>query len=393
MRRSCACWRAWLEAEAGRLRFLHLHSSFHAGGKELRAARLINAFGRGVAHRIVSAQPGALDAAAAIASGMAVEYPDDFPALAGLPFPGRLRRLAQAMAGHDLILTYNWGAMDAVMAHALFAAHFSLPPLVHHEDGFNEDEAVALKTSRNWYRRIALTRAAALVVPSRRLEEIALHSWQQPRGRVHRIVNGIDTAAYSRKPRRDALPRLIKRPGELWLGTLAGLRPVKNLLGLVRAFTALPEQWQLVILGEGSEYEAIRAEAIRLELAHRVHLPGFVAAPAMAVGLFDLFALSSHSEQFPISVVEAMAAGLAIAAPDVGDVAVMVGTANRRYIVPPGDEAALGDALLRLADDRKLRTAVGAENRTKARAQYDLETMVSKYGDVYSAAMGRRLPG
>ena len=111
------------------MRFLHLHSSFHAGGKELRAAKLINAFGGGVSHSIVSAQPGAFGAASAIAKGMTVDYPADFPPLAGSPMPGRLRHLAEAMAGHDLILTYNWGAMDAVMAHALFGKYMRLPPL------------------------------------------------------------------------------------------------------------------------------------------------------------------------------------------------------------------------------------------------------------------------
>ncbi len=375
------------------MRFLHLHSSFHAGGKELRSAQLINAFGSTIAHSIVSAQPDALGAGSAIARGIAVDYPADFPPLAGSPFPARLRRLAQAMVGYDLILTYNWGAMDAVMAHAMFAKYLGLPPLVHHEDGFNEDEAAGLKRSRNWYRRLALARASALVVPSRRLEQIALGLWQQPRGLVHRIVNGIDTAAYARKPRRDALPRLIKRPGELWLGTLAGLRPVKNLPGLVRAFASLPDTWQLVILGEGPEREAIRAEALRLDLAHRVHLPGFVADPSAAVGLFDLFALSSQSEQFPISVVEAMAAGLAVVAPDVGDVMQMVAAPNRQFIVAPGDEAALAGALLALADDPKLRQSVGRANRERASADYDQRAMIVAYRQVYGVAMGRALPG
>ena len=197
------------------MRFLHLHSSFSAGGKELRAAQLINAFGNKVSHTIVSAQPEAMGAAAAINGRIDVAYPGDFPPLAGSPLPRRLMQLAQALSGFDLVLTYNWGAMDAVMAHTLFSQKFALPPLVHHEDGFNEDEAGGLKRSRNWYRRIALGRASALVVPSQRLEQIALDAWQQPHWRVKRIVNGIDTAAYRVKPRPDALPRLIKRPGEL----------------------------------------------------------------------------------------------------------------------------------------------------------------------------------
>lgn len=371
------------------MRILHLHSGFNAGGKELRSVRLMNLMGPSLSHTIVSAQPGALGAASAVAPGIAVDYPADFPALAGRPTPGRLQRIARAMQGFDLVLTYNWGAMDAVMAHTLFAGPLKLPPLVHHEDGFNEDEAARLKPARNWYRRIALGRTGALVVPSQRLEGIALGPWAQPRWRVRRIANGIDTAAYARTPRADAIPRVIKRKGELWLGTLAGLRAVKNLPRLVRVFSHLPPEWQLVILGEGPEREAIRQVAVDLEIGHRVHLPGFVPDPAAAIGLFDLFALSSESEQFPLSVIEAMAAGLAVAAPAVGDVAAMVAPENASFIVPAGREDLLADALIALAADAPLRRRIGAANRTKARAEYDERAMLAAYCRTYADAMGR----
>lgn len=371
------------------MRVLHLHSSFDAGGKELRAVRLMNRFGPAIAHTIVSAQPQALGASAAVDPRLAVSYPQDFPPLAGPLRLGRLHALARAMAGHDLVLTYNWGAMDAVMAHTLFGQALSLPPLVHHEDGFNEDEALRLKPQRNWYRRIGLGRAAGLIVPSHRLEGIALETWHQPRWRVRRIANGIPTGAYAKKPRPDALPRVIKRKGELWLGTLAGLRAVKNLPRLVRAFAALGEEWQLVILGDGPEREAIRETAIALEIGHRVHLPGFVADPAAVLGLFDLFALSSDSEQFPISVVEAMAAGLAVAAPAVGDVAAMVAPENASFIVAPGRDDTLAQALATLAADPALRRRVGEANRVRARAEYDETAMLAAYRAAYGAALGR----
>lgn len=370
------------------LRFLHLHSTFNAGGKELRCARLINAFGPDIAHAIVSAEPRALAAGHHIAPSIPTRYLRDFPALTGLPTPGRLRRIADAMRGYDLVLTYNWGAMDAVMAHTIFAKPFGLPPLVHHEDGFNDDEAMRLKRSRNWYRRLALGRAEALVVPSSGLERIARETWLQPAEKVHRIANGIPTGAFAGKPPRDALPRLIKHQGEQWVGTLAGLRKVKNLPRLVRAFARLPDSWQLVILGEGPEREAIRAEAIRLGIVHRVHLPGFTD-PARAIGLFDIFALSSDSEQFPLSVVEAMAAGLPVAAPAVGDVAQIVAEPNRPYVVPPGDEDALANALERLATDPALRRAIGDANRERARSRFDEAGMIAAYRALYAGVIGR----
>lgn len=354
--------------------------------------RLMNAFGPSIGHDVISAQAGAMGAAVVIDPVLDVGFPDDFPSLQGRPTPSRLWRIAQAMQGYDLVLSYNWGAMDAVLAHRLYAGLLQLPPLVHHEDGFNEDEAHGLKTSRNLFRRMALAGAAALVVPSRRLEGIARSAWHQPPERLRFIPNGIDCAAFIDKPRPDVLPGVIKQEGDRWLGTLAGLRPVKDLPRLVRAFAGLPQPWKLVILGEGPERGAILAEAERLGVGGRVNLPGFVANPSRAVGLFDLFALSSKSEQFPISVVEAMAAGLAVASPAVGDVAGMVSAENVPFIPPAQDAAAFAAALGTLAADPALRARVGAANRAKAQAEYDEGAMIAAYRAVYGQAMGAEVP-
>lgn len=369
---------------------LHLHSTFSPGGKEVRCAQLMNAFGPKVEHTIVSGMPDQMGASELIAKKIRVNYPKDFPPLKGKPMPGRLMKLAAAMKPFDLVLTYNWGAMDAVMAHTLLSEAYDLPPLIHHEDGFNEDEARQLKWGRNWYRRIALGKSAGLVVPSERLEEIALVTWMQPIGRVKRFANGIKTGLYEKKPDPNAL-RTVKHTGERWVGTLAGLRAVKQLPAMVRAFAHLPDNWQLVILGEGPEKEAIQEQALALEISHRVHLPGHVAEPAKVVGLFDIFALSSKSEQFPISVLEAMAAGLPIAAPKVGDIATMVAQENQDYLTELGDEKQLYEALNTLARNEELRRNIGAANKLKARAEFDESVMVDKYRRLYSSAMGKAI--
>jgi len=367
---------------------LHCHSTFSAGGKERRAVKLMNAFGRKLEHTIVSAMPDQMGARELLDRGVKATFPNDFQSLTGKPTPGRLVEIAKALSGYDLILTYNWGAMDVVMAHTVFGDAFKLPPLIHHEDGFNEDEAVQLKTSRNWYRRIALGRTPSLVVPSAVLERIAVEKWKQPHARVVRIPNGIDTKAFAKKPKPGSL-RVVKREGEHWVGTLAGLRPVKQLPDLVAAFREMPEDWHLVILGEGPAQNAIREASTAHEIAHRVHLPGAVSDPAQVIGLFDIFALSSKSEQFPLSVVEAMAAGLPVVAPGVGDIRAIVTEENARLITPPGDVKALGEALVMLAEEPDKRAQIGAANKAKAREHFDEATMVQRYRTLYSGAMGR----
>src|SRR4051794_9024846 len=122
------------------VRILHCHSTFSLGGKEARPVRLMNAFGEAATHTILSAMPDKLPARSAIAKEIGTSFPDDAPSLTGKPSPVRLRNLSRYLRGFDLVLTYNWGGFDAVMARRWFGG----PPLIHHEDGFNEDEAERL---------------------------------------------------------------------------------------------------------------------------------------------------------------------------------------------------------------------------------------------------------
>ncbi len=370
-------------------RVLHCHSTFAIGGKERRAVQLMNAFGKRLEHTIVSGVEGRLEARELVWRGIKVRYPEDFPKLSGFPAPGRLVTIAQALKPYDLILTYNWGAMDVVMAHTVFGKTFGLPPLIHHEDGFDgPDGSERNRRMRSAYRRVALEKADALVVPSRTLETIALTRWHQPSARIIRIPNGIDTKAFAAKPKPANL-RVVKRRGERWVGTLAALRPVKQLDHLVKAFAQLPPEWQLVILGEGEARETIGAAARNCGIEDRVHLPGNISDPASVIGLFDIFALSSRSEQFPLSLVEAMAAGLPVAATDVGDVRAIVAEENARFITPPGDPAQLGAALGELASDPGLRAELGKANQAKARAQFDEAAMIERYHALYARHLGR----
>jgi len=369
------------------LRILHAHSTFSLGGKEARAARLMNAFGDTAEHAILSAMPGALGARDAIDPAIAVDFPVDAPSLQGRPELARYLALADYMRRFDLVLSYNWGAMDVVMAHRLFRATRDLPPLVHHEDGFNEDESVRRDWKRNLFRRIALKSADALVVPSQTLARIARREWRAAE-RLHVIANGIATERYAAAARPGAIPGFARRDGDVVIGTVAGLRAVKNLPLLVAALARLPDHVRLVIVGEGPERAAIVQAARDHGVEARVALPGFLPDPWRYFSTFDIFSLSSLSEQAPISLIEAMAAGLPVAACDVGDVRAMLPVGQSGFIAPPRDAEALARALSPLVDDAALRGKLGKANQGHARDHFDEAAMIAAYARLYDRALG-----
>ena len=372
---------------AAPIRILHLHSAFDLGGKEARSVQLMNAWGPRARHVIVSGVEGASGATERIGGHVDYQIAQVPPPLVGRPSVARYEAIARAMRGFDLVLTYNWGAIDGVMARRVFGKE--APPLVHHEDGFNEDEAGGLKIERNLYRRFALGAAHALVVPSETLEAIALKTWKQPRARVRRIANGIATALYAGKPRKGAIPGFERRDGEVVIGAVAALRMVKDLPALVRAAGGLSGRFRLVIVGEGPERGNIERAAQAMGIADRLVMSGFLPRPYEFMGAFDMLAVSSRSEQFPISVVEAMAAGLPIASLPVGDVRRMVSADNAPLVAEWPTEVRLRDMMQALVGDAALRAQVGAANRAKAMAEYDEATMVARYAALYEEAMER----
>src|SRR3546814_17672544 len=107
------------------------------------------------------------------------------------------------------------------------------------------------------------------------------------------------------------------------------------------------------------------------------------------IGLFDLFALSSDSEQFPISLVEAMAAACPAVATNVGDVVDMVAPENRPLLVPASDESAFSVALQTLANATNGRAKLGSAPTTKDRSCIAEDDITVAYAHPTSEPLGR----
>jgi len=132
-------------------------------------------------------------------------------------------------------------------------------------------------------------------------------------------------------------------------------------------------------VGEGIERARLAALVEALGIADRVVFAGHFEQPELVIGLIDVFAISSDSEQMPNSLLQAMASGRPIVATDVGDVADMVAPANRPFVVAKADEAAFSRALLTLAQQPELRECLGTMNRVRAQNIYPEEKMFAAY--------------
>lgn len=374
--------RADLAPEPEKRVLLHVFPTFAHGGVPIRIGTFINRFGHRYAHRIV-ALDGRTDARSRLEPGLDVTFVEP-PALpSGLPWRVLALGRTLAAAKPDLLLTYNWGSIEWALANRIRG----VAPHIHFESGFGPEEAARQLPRRVWMRRLALARIRALVVPSQTLVEIARDVWRLDPARILYIPNGIDCRRFAADADPSLVPGLSRRAGEVVIGTLAPLRAEKNIARLIRAFARLPDLGtaRLLIVGDGNDRPRLEALAHEVGVEGRTIFAGHIDEPEKVLGLFDIFAMSSDTEQMPNSLLQAMAAGLPVAAVDVGDTKAMLPADNHPYVAPRGDEAGLAAAMAALVADQALRRRLGVANRAHVRATYDQSRMFEGYRRLFDA--------
>lgn len=364
---------------------LHVFSTFAMGGPQRRFIQIANAFGSRYRHTII-AMDGRTDAAALLAQDVRFAI-HALPVAkgGGLSF-GNLKRIACTLRSlrPNLLLTYNWGSIEWLLANRLPGT----VPHLHFEDGFGPEEAGGRQLARRvWTRRLCIGGQTSVVVPSRTLATIARETWRIPKRSLHYIPNGIELARFAAgRPLRLPFP-----PDRLVIGSVGALRAEKNLGRLLRLLDAVRDlPVVLAICGEGPERTGLEAEARRLQLAGRVHFTGHCAETALAYAAFDVFALTSDTEQMPYSVIEAMTAGLPVLATDVGDVRSMLAPDHARHCTAlPDDEAGLALKLRRLLESKETRAETGSANQSHSRAHFGIDTMLETYDRLFRDKLGQ----
>jgi len=361
------------------LTLIHFFPSFAYGGQQRRLATLVEALGAEFNHRIYSLD-GDISAAALLGTFESASVEPFVLEKTRFLSVANINALKKAIAEAeaDMLCTYNFGSIEAIIANKIGAGL----PHVHHEDGFGADERDGELPRRAITRRVLLSKAR-VVTPSYALEKIALESWRVERERLFRITPGIDLKRYSFSPRdlRD----------EVVVGSIGGLRPEKNFLRLIRCFETAADgrNARLIIYGEGPERQTLVSAIAESPSRDRIRLMGATTEPEKALAGIDIFALSSDTEQTPICLMEAMASGLPVVSTDVGDVALMLALGEEKSVYAVNDEAGFSGRLAALIDDAEARRSLGERNAVRAQ-EFDQKRMIAAFDALYREAARER---
>lgn len=302
------------------------------------------------------------------------------PALRNSINPLHLRRASGELA--DLIRTWQ---PDAVHAHSSFAgaaarvaAHRCGVPVVYtvHGFGFKPEARLLVREVACVTEALLAPWTDCMICVSAHEAALARRLPLAPRT-ISVIPNGLPDVPWRAKPDGSCAD----------LVTVARLAPPKRVDLLLDALSLVP-QWPMVrIIGDGPLRERLEARARTLDPRRRVEFTGEVDDVPQRLADHGVFALLSDHEGMPISVLEAMRAGLAIVATRLPGVEEMV-MHDESALLVRNEAGAVRDALARLFADSGLRARLGRAARARYERDFDASTMAERVLEVYRAAVG-----
>jgi glycosyltransferase involved in cell wall biosynthesis len=216
-----------------------------------------------------------------------------------------------------------------------------------------------------------------------------------PASKVTIIPNGVDTTRFA--PRADAAA--VRREVGIGdtdqvVGIVAALRPEKNhelFLNMAACVVQQLPATRFLIIGDGPCRGALEQVARERGLAAHVQFLGARDDVPRLLAALDVFALTSHIEANPISILEAMSSGRPVVATDVGSIHEAVEDGRSGFLVSPGDAGAFAERVTRLLCDSALRQSMGTAARRCVHERWSLDRMVTGYEQLIESVYTRKI--
>ncbi len=347
---------------------------------------------------------GAEVLAANIAAGLAAR--GHACAVCGLGVSGGLAPMLQQHAIRDYCLAEPFGVSPTIMwriagiarreragvlvthhfrqlFHAAASSFFLKTKLIHieHDYHFYSDDPTSLK-------RLAflLKFVDSFVVVSSDIADWFCEQIPAAAEKIITIENGIDTERFRPDPERRTAMRSSCGIDEnaFVVGTCARLEPIKNIELLIDGFAGFKshhDNARLIIIGDGSLMPALQRRVKDLNIKESVLFFGLQSAVEQYLAMFDLYAITSHDEGMPLSVLEAMASGLPVVAANVGSLPRLVSDSTG-ILLEHSSAHALRTAMASLCRSAPSLTEKGLNARQLVLDRFSLQTMVERYQGV-----------
>lgn len=378
----------------GRLDVVHVLSYFppHLGGMEQRVDELCAELGRDPALTVevltssIGSRPGRerRSDGVVVRRLWAVEAART-PVIPTLPL--HLLRTPRAAVWH-LHVAHAWSAdvtwLLARLQHRRYVAHVRIDPQPSSWMGF----------ALGWWRRHVLTRvlrdAAAVVVSTQGYRELLVDKYGVLPARVHVVPNGTRFQPALTRPADTATTPDVGGPRLLSVGRLARQKNLPLLLAAVAVLRERGVPVSLSLVGDGEERRHVLEEVARLGLDGVVRLDGTLSGDALrqAYRDADAFVMTSTEESFGSVLVEAMAHGVPVVAPDIVAVRDVVVDGVNGLLVPPRVEA-VADAVGRVVLDPRLRDRLVAGGYA-AVARYSWPRIAGEIAALYRHVQAER---
>ncbi len=229
-------------------------------------------------------------------------------------------------------------------------------------------------------KRFTSARADAHVAVGHRAARLIEELGHLPEGSMQVIHSGVPALELDPPPRSQQ---------DFTIGMLARHDPAKGVDLAIGVLARLGPGYRLVVLGDGPQRGELEALVESLGVAEQVELRPFSPDARHLYPTFDVYLLSSRLEAFPVTVAEAMHAGVPVVATDVGSIREAVDDGETGLVVPVGDLDGLADAIRSLHDDPALRVAMGERAAAVAVGRFDVDAAVRKWVALYRRAATR----
>jgi len=311
------------------------------------------------------------------------------PLAARLVSPSALLALARVLRRERPAIVQSHGARTNV--YTRLAARLARVPVILstvHNSLFDYEVGGARRRAYVLAERLTSPLADRIVAVSGAVERDLIERYRIRADRVVTIRNGIDADRFRpSRPPAAVREELALAPDAPVVGVVGRLTPQKGHAVLLRALPPLVRRFprlRCLVVGDGPLDGALRREAEALGLAGHCRFTGARPDVADLLSVLDVVVLPSFSEGLPFVLLEAMALGRPVVATRVGGNPEVVEDTVTGLLVPPGDPAAVADAVARLLD-RPAEARLMAEcGRARVRAAFSLERMIRALEELYT---------